>query len=397
VKIWNLSLGSDQPCDGQQFSEVAAALDALQDKFGVTFVLAAGNYRIPPLRGWPAEDLGEADRLGVPADSVRGLAVGSLAHLDKPNTRVRRSEPSPFSRRGPGPVFLPKPDVVHYGGNCDSGGAFAQTGVLSINGSSQLAENVGTSFSAPLVSTLLANAEASLVSPPSRSLLKALLIQSALLDSPTLSASEIRYRGFGVPGDLAAVLTCTPWSATLVFESRLLPGLEFEKWPFPIPDCLRRPDGRVFGEMVMTLAYEPSLDLSFGAEYCRTNVEASLGTYDVQADGKRHQVSQVPPEPKDVSRLYEAEQVANAFKWSPVKVYRRQFSRGATGTDWRLRVEASHRSGPVPTPTQDFAIVITLRDPGQSLPVYDEVVAKMAAAGWISQDLQIHHRVRSRL
>ncbi|MCA9630732.1 MAG: S8 family peptidase, partial [Myxococcales bacterium] len=159
VKVWNLSLSRDEPCADQGFSELGMALDRLQDQHGVTFVVAAGNYNTRPLRGWPPDDVGESDRVAPPADSIRALSVGSLAHLEKPSTRVRREEPSPFSRRGPGPVFLPKPEIVHYGGNCDGNAVFVQTGVMSTNGAGQLAENIGTSFAAPMVTTLLANVE----------------------------------------------------------------------------------------------------------------------------------------------------------------------------------------------------------------------------------------------
>jgi len=44
VKVWNLSLGSDEVCSLDRFSDFAVQLDNLQDRFGVTFVIAAGNY-----------------------------------------------------------------------------------------------------------------------------------------------------------------------------------------------------------------------------------------------------------------------------------------------------------------------------------------------------------------
>lgn len=81
ARIWNLSLGGNSSCDNRAFSDLAIKLDDLQDRYGVTFVLAAGNYSVTPLRGWPPEDLGEADRICSPADSLRGITVGSIAHL----------------------------------------------------------------------------------------------------------------------------------------------------------------------------------------------------------------------------------------------------------------------------------------------------------------------------
>ena len=397
VKVWNLSLSRNEPCGDQSFSDFAVALDELQDKHSVTFVIAAGNYDRSPLRGWPPDDLGEIDRVSPPADSVRALAVGSIAHLDHASTRVRRNEPSPFSRRGPGPVFIPKPEVVHFGGNCDANGIFTQTGVRSISSTGGIAEKIGTSFAAPMVATLLANVQNTLLSPASRNLMKALLVHSAVLGSGPIRAEELKYRGFGIPGDLVQVLTCNPWTATLIIETELTPGLEFERWPFPIPSSLRKPRNLVTGEFLITAVYEPPLDPSFGAEYCRSNVDVSLGTYDHGADGKRHHRKKIPPEPKDIKSLYERQLIEHGFKWSPVKVYRRHMKRGVKGTDWRLKVTVNHRSGFTSDDAQDFALVVTIRDPKQEKPVYDEVIAQMQQLGWATTDLQVHERVRTRV
>ena len=97
VRIWNLSLGTPFACSDTGFSDLGIKLDDLQDRYDVTFVLAAGNYEVKPFRGWPAENFGEADRICSPADSVRGATVASIAHIARPNSRVQNEEPSPFS------------------------------------------------------------------------------------------------------------------------------------------------------------------------------------------------------------------------------------------------------------------------------------------------------------
>ena len=158
------------------FSDLGVALDRLQDEYGVTFVVAAENYRVLPFRGWPPEDLGEADRVCAPADSVRALVVGSVAHRDHASSRVKAGEPSPFSRRGPGPLYLPKPELSHLGGNCNSLGESSQIGILSLDGQGNVAEDVGTSYATPLVSTLVANVNHRLLGDESRLLGRALLV-----------------------------------------------------------------------------------------------------------------------------------------------------------------------------------------------------------------------------
>ena len=57
IKVWNLSLGSDEVCALDQFSPLAEELDKLQERFKVTFVISAGNYEMLPMldypRAWP--------------------------------------------------------------------------------------------------------------------------------------------------------------------------------------------------------------------------------------------------------------------------------------------------------------------------------------------------------
>src|SRR5690606_32919824 len=114
VKVWNLSLGVDTPCIGPEFSPFACELDEIALRHRVLFVIAAGNYRSPlPLRCWPASAWHTDDRdvIGPPADSVLALSVGSIAHAHSDCSAVKTLEPAAYSRRGPAPGLLPKPEV----------------------------------------------------------------------------------------------------------------------------------------------------------------------------------------------------------------------------------------------------------------------------------------------
>lgn len=397
VKFWNLSLNINSVNDSA-FSPFAIALDTLQDKYKVTFVISAGNYTNPPLRGWFPEDLGEADRIFSPAESVRGITVGSLAHLDRPGARVKREQPSPFSRRGPGTAFLPKPELTHYGGNCKANLDYTQIGVRSLNGQKSIAESIGTSFSTPLVTAILANIEASINSPVSPCLVRALAVHSAVINTPELTPMELRYKGFGVPSDLTSILTCSPWEVTLIFKPELQPGLKFEKYPFPIPPCLHKGKDKVTGEIIMTLAYDPPLDPSAGSEYCRVNVDASLGTCEIKDDKPHHHNVKIWPLPKSegLSELYERYQIEHGFKWSPLKVYRRIMPRGVKGKIWNLQLNLLQRynykfTRPQP---QQVSLIVTMRDPNKTAPVYDQTVTRMREIRWITQDLQVEERIR---
>ncbi|HKB58934.1 MAG TPA: S8 family peptidase, partial [Gallionellaceae bacterium] len=131
-KVWNLSLGTDVPCSLDEFSELAVQLDNLQEKYQVSFVISAGNYVTPPLLDFPRTpaqlDLG---RITAPADSVLGITVGALSHVDFKTKGPRQHHPSAFSRHGAGPNHIIKPDLVHYGGSCSTDGVHLH-GIRSI-------------------------------------------------------------------------------------------------------------------------------------------------------------------------------------------------------------------------------------------------------------------------
>lgn len=395
VKVWNLSLGTKTSVTDRAFSDLGIALDRLQREHDVVFVVAAGNFQSRPLRGWPPEDVGEADRICAPADSLRSIVVGAIAHRDHNATRVKSGEPSPFSRRGPGPLYLPKPEICHIGGNCDEKGVCTQVGVLSLDGKGNLAEDLGTSFATPLVSTLFANLSARLKPQASPLMARALLVHAAALSGGKINPAHLRYRGFGVPPDIDFILACNSWECTLTFELSIPTSVDYEKAIFPMPKSLFVDGDVLKANILMTLIHDPEMDGSFGSEYCRSNIEVSMGTHELGKDGKKHQKKQVPEDPKLGGKAYEKDLVEHGFKWSPVKVYRREMVRGVTGQNWRLDLSIHHRSLHVATKPNRLALVITIADPEKKAPVYNELVAQMNALGWSATDLRVNPRIRA--
>lgn len=393
VKIWNLSLGGNTPVTDSTFSDLAVALDELQEIHNVTFILAGGNVSSVPLREWPQSECRGCDRIRTPADSVRSVVVGSVAHIDNPACAAPRECPSPFTRVGPGPVYLPKPDLSHYGGNCTQMGDFSQTGVVSLGEGGQLVEDIGTSFATPLVSTLAANIMDSIVGQASHNLTKALIVHSAAYHSSVSDPVQLSYRGFGTPPDISTILSCNPWDCTMIFELPVVDGRTYRKFNFPIPPSLVH-NGILRCNFLMTLVYDPALDASYGSEYCRTNVEASLGTLQPNGDSGLGHKREVPEEPCLKGRAYEKDLVKYGFKWSPVKVYRRNISKMQHRHSWSLAIKMTHRAGFYDVDRQPIALVITVSDPSKSASVYNEMVREMNRLGWGALDLQITHRLR---
>lgn len=399
VSVWNLSLSTQEPISDESFSDFAVKLDALQDEHGTSIILAAGNYETPPLRTWRPQELNGMDRICIPSDSVRSIVVGSKAHRDHASSAVLANEPSPFSRRGPGPVALIRPELSHYGGNCTSTGDYSQIGVLSLNASGFLSEDVGTSFATPLISTLAANIKSGVVGGASHLLTRALLIHAAAKQEGRTDPFLMQYQGFGTPPDISTVLGCSEHECTLIFELEIEPGTAFRKAVFPIPPCLYVDDDTVRADFLMTVAYEPELDASFGSEYCRTNIDASLGTVARYVDNKgrerERKKGQVPEDFALIGTGFETDQVRQGFKWSPVKVYRRDRVRGISGELWRLDLSVHYRADHQPRRPARAAMIITIADPEQIQPVYNEMVVQMNLSGWAPVDLQVQQRLRS--
>lgn len=397
VKFWNLSIGTNNTISDDHFSDFAVALDRIQHEHGVAFILAAGNCTKRPFRTWPPKEDCAVDRLCSPTDSIRSIVVGSVSHAQNASTASCVEDPSPFSRKGPGPMYVPKPDLSHYGGNCSVDGNYSQSGVMSLDGNSNLAEDVGTSFSAPLICNLAANLSSSIYGNASINLTKALLIHGAAQSSKVISSNLLHFRGFGTPPDLNAMLQCEPWMCTLIFELPIYTGLYFKKLNFPMPPSLFYNASLARANILMTLVYDPELDASFGSEYCRSNVEVSLGTIEPNGKGGFKHIKQVPEDPKLRGSAYEADLIMHGFKWSPVKVYRKNFEKFSNKNPWQLMMKITHRSGPpdlLPPAKQNAALIITVSDPGKSAPVYNEMVAIMNRLGWGASDLQLSHRIR---
>ena len=381
-KVWNLSLGTDAICSLDEFSPLAEELDNLQEKYEVSFVISAGNYDTPPLLDFPrsATQL-EAGRITSPADSVLGITVGSVSHVNYKKNGPKEHHPSAFSRHGAGPNYVIKPDLVHYGGSCSTDFAHI-AGVRSVSGSGS-AENVGTSFAAPLVSRTLAQIYHQITPTPSPVLARALLTHHAR-DPRTNSRvpdGEENFFGFGLPAPVPYCLECTPYSSTLVFEDSLRPGYFLEWNDFPYPPSLHA-NGKYFGEVWMTVAFRPARGARWGTEYCETNIDAHFGVYRGQKSRDTGIVNTkfvglVPPEHKNVGILYEAYQVEKLRKWAPVRTYYGDLGKnGERGERWRLKLQLLTRHGIEDEEAfkpQPFSLIVTIADPEKKVRVYDEM------------------------
>lgn len=381
IKVWNLSLGGE-PCKEHLFSDFAIELDKLSDQYGILFIVAAGNYTDIPLRTWPnPNDLNNADLISSPGESVRALTVGSISHLDGENTLSTLGTPTPYTRRGPGPVFTPKPDVSHAGGGVHHPWSSGESSLKMLGPDNRMCSSFGTSFASPIVASLAAHTWKKIASNQefnaSPSLIKALLIHSAQLSSPDYTPKERRYYGAGLPEEVVETLHDSDDRFTLIFQTYLVPGMRWRKENYPIPASLLS-NGKFKGEIIITAAYAPPLDPNSGSEYVRANVELSFGQIE---NNTMH--GKVPMEGDVGQSGFENAQIEHGGKWSPVKIHRKAFSRGIASGSWALQAKTTLRANePALREPLLVNIIVTLRSLDGNNQVYSDGVRALNANNW---------------
>lgn len=129
IHVWNLSLGTEEEVSKNFISFDAAALDEIQQRHNVIFVVSGTNDND---RRNPSDSY---KRVGSPADSLNSLVVNSV-RLD--------GKPASYSRDGEVLSFFNKPDVSYYGGDYDER--------ITVCSNMGIEHQYGTSFAAPWIS-----------------------------------------------------------------------------------------------------------------------------------------------------------------------------------------------------------------------------------------------------
>lgn len=429
IKIWNLSVSINSPISSNDFSDFAIALDEIQDEYGVLICKSAGNC--------VGFTKGEGKSpLSAGADSVRALTVGSVAQTKGEWDEAKEGEASPFTRCGPGPQFIIKPEVCHYGGNAGvcPDGSICQSGVRSFDLNGGAAMACGTSFSTPRVSALASNLAYSLDSEFNPLLVKSLIVHSASFPGDLVVSRDekVREMGFGVPSDMRRILVDEPYEATLVLSGELAKGEIIDIVDFPMPESLIE-EGYFRGQVILTLVYAPILDPLQGGEYCQSDIDIKLGTYDdiYTRDTSRptilNSIGRTNPSNLLLSKSYSKRSLKKSEegfalrermlieyggKYYPVKKYAIDFADltpanrklVAAGRKWFMYLRGTYRDAAEKralqehkTLAQEFCVLVTIRDPRREAPVYNDVASFLDLHGFWHQTVPINNVVRASL
>jgi len=422
IKVWNLSISIDRPISDTRFSDFAVALDALQEKYNVLICKSAGNC-CNFLHGL------SKGRIVEGADSVRSLVVGSMAHRKGISDFANIDNPSPFSRVGPGPEFIIKPEISHYGGNAglNSNGKPTVSGIKTFSSDGKVISESGTSFSTPRVASLATGLFQEINEPFDPLLIKGLIIQSAAYSRNLLVPEKERtkYLGFGVPKSIPNILYNDSFEATLILRDTISKGEYIDIMDFPMPKSLIR-NGFYTGQIIATLVYDPILDPTQGAEYCQSNIDIKFGSYDEKIERDISRRSILNPVGRQGAQnlfrdgLYSKRLMRNNQndfalrermliqyddKYYPVKKYAIDLSElsesnkqsyTTANKKWYLCIKGLFRNYIEQraleehfTPKQEMCLIITIRDPEHKSNIYDEVTQDLDAYNFWHSNIQI--------
>lgn len=365
-RIFNLSANAPSPIEGDEMSILGFELDALQLKYGVQFVVSAGNHYLWQTES-SIEDIIDDDdsRIASPADSMLSVAVGAVVGEDHTGSLSSRNMIAPYSRRGPGFTGFIKPDVCAYGGTLVLDGIGTQIppdkDSLVMTKDGCFVADAGTSYTAPSVAGDLA--EILSETPENDPLLsKALLYHNSnpLWDEDDMEEDELtfahRLYGRGIPS-VSQGKYSSPSRVTFV-RTGILNRVTKERVKIYMPEILAAQKGRNIARVSITCISQPPVDRTKGSEYLGAYVRASLKKSN--PDGRLLPVS------PDFSE--------GRKKWDICHQTSKMFSTFNAG-DWQVWLELFSRwdDENINVP---YALAVTIEDMSGALDVYSEVQAQ---------------------
>jgi hypothetical protein len=426
VRVWNFSIGNDVTINDSQYSDFAKYLDELQSEYNILIVKAAGNCT-NFLKAAPRGRITEA------SESVKTLVVGSIAQSKRDHDISAFNYPSPFSMVGPGVADVIKPDLVHYGGNVGIlNGQPDINGVRSFSSSGKISAAVGTSYSAPRVAALAAELAGSLKEEFNSDLIKALLIHSAKhpeeFDANLMD--RIGQIGFGMPSKVGDILFNDPNEVTLILMDSVDKGSNIKIMDFPFPKSLVE-DGHYYGQVKITLVSSPEINPYHGVEYIQSNVDAAFGTYARKVEVGDSKIKRNLIDMEDRQNLllpskYSTRKQKAATAGFKSERFLRSYSQGHTelflpikkwcfdlselqeaprrtslGSDrlWFLQLEAAYRNNfelrmkDSKNISQEFVMIISIRDSKNQGKVYDDVSTLLSQYNFLHENVKIDERV----
>lgn len=367
IKVWNISLGSNQEVNDNFISAEAAILDKIQYENDVIFVVAGTNK--------PSADI---EKIGSPADSINSMVVNAV---------TQNGLSTKYARRGLALSFFAKPDVSYYGGSEEK-----YIKVCEPLGEANVA---GTSFAAPWIARKLSYLID--VLGLNREVAKAMIIDAARDWNEKPTPEEVALYGHGiVPIKIDDIVH------TREDEIKFLVYDVSEKWntynyhfPVPIKDDKYHYIARA------TMCYFPMCDRTQGVDYTNTELNLHFGRInnkgkieDIKGDKQNQDVI------LDNERyfLLEGEARERFRKWDNVKYVaerpknRMTPKKSYNNKNWGMEIKTNNRLDPKDGMGIRFGVVVTLKEIN-GVNRIDEFIKNCTLNGWLVNKIDVQTRI----
>ena len=365
IKVWNLSLGSNQEVNDNFISAESAILDQIQYENDVIFVVAGTNK--------PNE---KTVKIGSPADSINSMVVNAVS---------KSGLSTKYARKGLALSFYAKPDVSYYGGSEEQ--------YIQVCEPLGLALVAGTSFAAPWIARKLSYLID--VLGLNREIAKALIIDAARNWNEIPTPDEIALYGHGiVPIKIDDIVR------TKNDEIKFVVTDVSEKWntycyDFPIP----LKDNKYPYYARATMCYFPICDRTQGVDY--TNTELNLHFGRIKNDGSLNEINgdkQNRSETTETSYIFESEARGKFRKWDNVKYISEKIKNKNTpkisynNKNWAMEIKTNNRLDPKDGRGLRFGVVVTLKEMF-GVNRIDEFIKNCHLNGWLVNPVDIKNRI----
>ena len=367
IKVWNISLGSNQEINDNFISAEAATLDKIQFENNVIFVVAGTNK--------PSADI---VKIGSPADSVNSIVVNSVS---------KNGMSTKYARKGLVLSFFAKPDVSYYGGSEEE-----YIRVCEPLGAASVA---GTSYAAPWIARKLSYLID--VLGLNREVAKAMIIDAARGWDEKPTPEEVALYGHGiVPIHINDIIQ------TKDDEIKFVVSDISEKWntynyDFPVP----LKDNKYPYIAKATMCYFPLCDRLQGVDY--TNTELNLHFGRIGDDKKIRDIKGDKQNTEDTldgerNYLFEGEARKQFRKWDNVKYIAESATKRMIPKDsyrnknWGMEIKTNNRLDPQDSVGVRFGVVVTLKEMN-GVNRIDEFIRSCTLNGWLVNVIDVVNRV----
>ena len=363
IKVWNISLGSNQEINDNFISAEASMLDQIQFDNNVIFVVAGTNK--------PNEDV---VKIGSPADSINSMVVNAV---------TKSGLSTKYSRKGLVLSFFAKPDVSYYGGSEEQ-----YIKVCEPLGAANVA---GTSFAAPWIARKLSYLID--VLGINREVAKAMIIDAARNWNEKPDPEEIALYGHGiVPIHINDIIQ------TKNDEIKFVVSDVSEKWNtynyhFPVP----LKDDKYPYIARATMCYFPLCDRTQGVDY--TNTELNLHFGRLGKDGKVVDIKgDKQNKDETLNYLFEVEARRQFRKWDNVKYIAESANKRMIPKDsyknknWGMEIKTNNRLNPKDGEGVRFGVVVTLKEMN-GINRINEFIRNCTLNGWLVNVVDVKNRI----